>query len=324
MKKLLFVFNPKSGKAMIRFHLLDILALFNQEGYEVTVCTTQYAGHAKEIVMERAKNYDLLVCSGGDGTLNEVVNGVMYAEASPIVGYIPSGSTNDFGTSLGLSKNMLQSAEIAINGSPFACDLGLFNDRYFSYVAAFGAFTAVTYMTPQNIKNIWGHQAYIWEAVKALSDIKPIPMTIEYEVQEGNEQRHVKIEDEFLYGMISNSEQVAGIKGLSGQNVNMQDGLFEGLFVANPKNPLELPSTITAILMKMPDKYVYSFRAANIQITTPEPIGWTLDGEFGGNVTDVTIKNCKQAFLIQVPTEKEREMMRQSELLLEEEEKENL
>ncbi|MGN0299492.1 MAG: diacylglycerol/lipid kinase family protein [Lachnospiraceae bacterium] len=307
MKKLLFVFNPKSGKAMIRLYLMDIIDIFNREGYAVTVCTTQYSGHATEIVRAMAKEYDLLVCSGGDGTLNEVINGIMGIENAPIVGYIPSGSTNDFGNSLGLSKNMLHSAEIAIKGCPFACDLGLFNERYFSYVAAFGAFTAVTYMTPQFTKNVLGHQAYIWEAVKTLNSIKPIPMKVEYVVEEDDEERHVTIEDEFLYGMVSNSEQVAGIKGLAGRNVNMQDGLFEGLFVAKPKNALELPTTITAIFMKMPDKYIYSFKSAQIHITTSEAIGWTLDGEFGGEVTEVDIQNCKQALRIQVPTEKELE-----------------
>lgn len=316
MKKLLFIFNPKSGKAAIRYPLLDILELFNNEGYEVTVFTTQHSNHATELVMEYANRYDLLVCSGGDGTLNEVINGIMHIEHPPVVGYIPSGSTNDFGRSLGLSKNMLQSAEIAINGYPFACDLGLFNKRFFSYVAAFGAFTEVTYMTPQNVKNMLGHQAYIWEAVKNLSNIKPISMCIEYSVEENGETRFIKIEDEFLYGMISNSERVAGIKGLSGQNVDMQDGLFEGLFVANPKNPLELPQTITSIFMKLPDKYVYSFKTSEIKIQSFEPVGWTLDGEFGGDVTDVTIRNCKQAFSIQIPTEKELELIRQSELEL--------
>lgn len=313
MKRLLFVLNPRSGKAMIRYQLMEILELFNKEGYEVTVYTTQYPGHAREIVMQHACNYDLLVCSGGDGTLNEVINGVMYGEGAPIVGYIPAGSTNDFGTSLGLSKNMAQSAEIAVNGCPFACDLGLFNKRYFSYVAAFGAFTAVTYMTPQTTKNMLGHQAYVLEAVKNLSSIKPIPMTVTYTVAQEGQIREITIQDEFLFGMFSNSERVAGIRGLSGKNVDMQDGLFEGLLVANPKNPLELPVTITAIFTKMPDKYIYSFKTASLKIACPEPVGWTLDGEFGGEVREAEIKNCKQALLIQTPTEKEAEMIRQSE-----------
>ena len=291
MEKLLFVFNPTSGKAKIRDYLLDILDSFNKSNYQVTVYTTQYQGHAREIVKERGKGYDLIVCSGGDGTLNEVVSGLMELEPMPILGYIPSGTTNDFATSIHIPKDMVLAAKLISKRNVFRCDIGKFNDRYFTYVAAFGAFTAVTYMTPQQTKNVLGHQAYVLEGVKQLSSIKPVHLKIEYD--------DVVIEDDFLYGMVSNSTSVGGFKGLTGKYVELNDGLSEVTLIKNVKNPIGFTNIVTSLLTrKLDSEYFYYFKTNKLKITSKQPIDWVLDGEFGGSHTEVNIENCKEAICI--------------------------
>ena len=175
-KKLLFVFNPRSGKAQIKNQLLDIVDTMVKADYEVTIYPTQCAGDAKEKVEAYAENYDLVVCSGGDGTLDEVVTGMMHRKTKVPLGYIPAGSTNDFASSLGIPKDMEKAAEAAVTGKPFPCDVGLFNGDYFVYVAAFGLFTEVSYKTSQEWKNVLGHAAYILEGAKCLHDIPSFMM----------------------------------------------------------------------------------------------------------------------------------------------------
>ncbi len=293
MKKLLFVFNPYAGKAQIKNHLVDIIDTFNKADYEVTAFATQYSKHAFELVKEKAKNYGLVVCSGGDGTLNEVVSALMSLKNRPLLGYIPAGSTNDFASSLGLPKNMNNAAKAIVNGEKFLVDIGVFNNSFFTYVAAFGAFTEVTYMTPQQTKNILGHQAYILEGAKRLSSIKPIHMVVTYD--------GTVIEDDFLFGMITNATSVGGFKGFPGKNVGLNDGIFEVTLVRNPKSPLELPAIITSLVLRDPNPdYIYVFKTANINFKAQVSVDWVLDGEFGGSVTDVNISNCHQAIEIMV------------------------
>ena len=189
-KKLLFVFNPCSGKAQIKNQLLDIVDTMVKADYEVTIYPTQCAGDAKEKVEAYAGNYDLVVCSGGDGTLDEVVTGMMQCKAKVPLGYIPAGSTNDFASSLGIPKDMEKAAEAAVIGKPFPCDVGLFNGDYFVYVAAFGLFTEVSYKTSQEWKNVLGHAAYILEGAKCLHDIPSFMMQVEY--------NNMRIQDEFI------------------------------------------------------------------------------------------------------------------------------
>ena len=202
MKKMLFIVNPRSGKGQIKNNLLEILDIFNKAGYEPTMHITQSVLDAKETVKAKAADYDVVVCSGGDGTLNETVSGLMEEGIEIPLGYIPAGSTNDFASSLRIPRNMKKAAQLITEGRLFQCDVGTFNERYFNYVAAFGAFTEVSYATPQQMKNVLGHQAYILEAMKKLMSIKPATMILEHD---GG-----RIEGEFLYGMISNSTSVGG------------------------------------------------------------------------------------------------------------------
>lgn len=294
MKKLLFVYNPKAGKSGIVNCLSDVVDTFVKKGYEVTIYPTQCRGDGEVKVRESGKNYDRLVCSGGDGTLDEIVTGLLASETNLPIGYIPAGSTNDFARSIKIPRNMRKAAEVAVSDNLFKCDIGKFNDRYFVYVAAFGLFTDVTYETDQNLKNVLGYAAYVAEAVKRLQSITAIPLTITYddEVITGN----------FLVGMITNSNSVGGMKALTGPNVELNDGLFEVLLVREPENVIELNSIAPAILdRRLKSDCVITFKCSKISIQSDEPIPWTLDGEFGGNVNNVNIVNMNQLVEFVVP-----------------------
>ena len=287
MKKLLFVVNGHSGTGQIKNKLLDIIDIMIKEGYHVQVHTTQEREDATKVVREQAKYYDLVVCSGGDGTLDEAVTGMMQSEVRTPLGYIPAGSTNDFANSLEIPKDMIQAAKTAVLGVPFSCDVGEFNGDYFIYVAAFGIFTDVSYATSQELKNALGHVAYILEGAKRLHTIKSYHMRVEYD---GNE-----IEGDFLLGMITNSTSVGGFKNMTGKDVKLDDGLFEVTLIHKPKNIIEL-NTIIASLTNLKDEtdLIDSFRADSVKFYSEEEIPWTLDGEFGGDHKEVQIKDhCK-------------------------------
>ena len=287
MKKLLFVVNGHSGKGQIKNKLLDIIDIMIKEGYHVQVHTTQEREDATKVVREQAKYYDLVVCSGGDGTLDEAVTGMMQSEVRTPLGYISAGSTNDFANSLEIPKDMIQAAKTAVLGVPFSCDVGEFNGDYFIYVAAFGIFTDVSYATSQELKNALGHVAYILEGAKRLHTIKSYHMRVEYD---GNE-----IEGDFLLGMITNSTSVGGFKNMTGKDVKLDDGLFEVTLIHKPKNIIEL-NTIIASLTNLKDEtdLIDSFRADSVKFYSEEEIPWTLDGEFGGDHKEVQIKDhCK-------------------------------
>lgn len=317
MKKLLFVLNPKSGRAQIKTQLLSILDIFYKEGYESRVHITQKSKDATEIVKMYGEEADLIVCSGGDGTLNETISGLMCFEYPPMLGYIPAGSTNDFASSLHISRNMLQAAKETVTGVPYSIDIGSFcGERYFVYIAAFGAFTEVSYMTPQEKKNLLGHQAYMIEGVKSLLNLKSYRLRIEcfcedefvnpphlchMEEPEKSSQLRVAdvLEGEFIFGMVTNTISVGGFKGLVRQDVSLNDGEFEVLLIRTPKTPAELSSILGCMMLKEEQNdYVYKFKTRSLHITSEEPIDWVLDGEFGGNYTEVDIKNLQNRMKI--------------------------
>ncbi len=293
MKKLLFIFNPHAGKAQIKSRLLQIVDLMVKRGYDVTIYPTQAKRDALKIVQKRAEEFDLIVCSGGDGTLDEAVSGMMLSGKKVALGYIPAGSTNDFANSLKIPKDMVKAAEIAISGKTFACDVGMFNEKPFVYVAAFGMFTAVSYKTRQEWKNILGHAAYLLEGVKSLTEIASYRLCVECEGK--------VIEDEFIYGMITNSNSVGGFKNMTGKNVLLDDGKFEVTLIRMPKNIVEL-HTILGSLTKRIDNtdLIYSFKSDCITFLSEEKVSWTLDGEYGGSLHEVTVRNLRQALEIMV------------------------
>lgn len=293
-KKLLFLVNPKAGKARIKNYLLEIIDILIKAGYQVTTHITQEKGDAMQQVMKQGENFDLLVCSGGDGTLDEVVTGMVKSGKSTPIGYIPAGSTNDFAGSLGLPKNMIKAANVIAEGNIFACDIGAFNRDIFVYVAAFGNFTDVSYDTGQEMKNMLGHMAYILEGMKRLAAIKSYPMRFAY----GDEV----IEGDFLFGMITNSVSVGGFKHLTGKNVALNDGELEVTLVRKPANPVELNRLIAALLERdMGNEFIYWFKTKKLLVESKEEVAWTLDGEFGGNHTRVVIEDYKETLQIMVP-----------------------
>lgn len=294
MKKMLFIFNPRSGRERLRTKLLDILDLFVKAGWEVTVHVTQRAGDAKERVEQKGGRVDLLVCSGGDGTLNEVVSGMMAwsREQRPQLGYIPAGSTNDFAASLELSKNLLRAASTAVAGSPFAIDVGRFGEnRYFAYVAAFGAFTEVSYKTPQEAKNVLGHQAYMLEAVKRIAGLKSYHMRFFWDDQQ--------LEEEFILGMVTNTISIGGFKGLVQPRVALNDGEFEVMLIRKPRNPKDIQSIVGCLINKDAENdCVYMFRTSRLRMESEEIVDWTLDGEYGGGVQEICIENLREEIVV--------------------------
>ena len=296
MKKLLFIYNPNAGTGVLKPKLSDVLDIFVKAGYEVTVYPTQCYHDAKKKAGSYTDTYDLVVCSGGDGTLDEVVTAMMAREDKVPIGYIPTGTTNDFASSLRIPKNLLDAANIAVNGVPFACDVGRFNKGIFVYVAAFGLFTDVSYETKQEMKNVLGHLAYVLEGTKRIFNIPSYHMKVTLDDQ--------VIEDDFVYGMVTNSKSVGGFKGMVGKDVVFDDGEFEVTLIKSPKNPIELNEVVGALVLKQADqKHMYSFKTGHIKFESIEEIPWTLDGEYGGSHDTVEIRDAKKALQIMVDPE---------------------
>ncbi len=289
-KKMLFVFNPMSGKGNIKTHLLSIVDIFVKGGWDVSVRPTQNAKDAFEYVRENGEKFELIAVSGGDGTLNQVIRGVMCIEEEkrPKIGYIPAGTTNDFASNMKIPKNMKKAARNIVDGIEFKCDIGLFNYKNFIYIAAFGAFTDVAYETSQQSKNVMGHMAYVLEGAKKLPGLKPYHMHIRYSDEE--------IEGDFIYGMVSNTNYLGGFKAEKAFRAQLNDGLFEVVLVKNPKNVIETQDILSRLLMQdlSSDAFV-TFRTDKIAFVSEEEVPWTLDGEFGGNVFAAEITTEKQA-----------------------------
>ena len=297
MKRLLFIYNPHAGKELLKPKLADVIDIFVKAGYEVVAYPTQaYRDAYKKIKKYDSNEYDLVVCSGGDGTLDEVVTGMMMRENKTPIGYIPAGTTNDFASSLHISKNMLEAADTIVTGTPFSFDIGQFNDDYFVYIAAFGIFTDVSYETKQSMKNILGHMAYILEGTKRLFNIPSYKIKVTHDGE--------TIEDEFIFGMVTNSRSVGGFKRITGENVIFDDGVFEVTLFKTPKNPVELNELIGAVVMRQINSdRIYSFKSGEVRFESVEAIPWTLDGEYGGTHEEVVIKNKNQALQIMVKEE---------------------
>lgn len=297
-KKLLFIYNPHSGKEKIKANLSDIIECFVCLDYEVTIYSTRAKQDATRIVCDCCQDnvYDTIVCSGGDGTLNEVVSGVMQLKERPYIGYIPSGTTNDFSTSLHIYKDMEKAAATIGTGKTFTCDIGSINDRFFTYVVGFGAFTDVSYETSQAAKNMLGRLAYILEGAKRLASLKSYHIHLEYDGQ--------VLEDDFIYGMISNSESVGGFKLMGKREISLDDGVFEIFMIRRPKNLIELQIILNTLLMEKENpKFIFTASAKEVTLHSDEPISLSVDGEFGGTYQDIFIKNNEKAVKFIIPEE---------------------
>lgn len=294
-KRMLFFVNPKAGQLELKNGLMDILQVFTAGGYDVTVHPTQGPKDLTEWMTQEAGNYDLVVCAGGDGTLNEAVSGLMKLEHRPPLGYIPGGTVNDVAATLGLSHNPVEAARDIVHGKPYAMDIGSFGpDRWFTYVAAFGAFTDVAYETPQHDKRIFGRVAYLVNGVKSLGEIKPIPVRIEVNGQ--------TVEDEVLLGLVCSTTSVGGFRAKSDLGIRLDDGLSEVVLVKNITTLADL-NALGALLLKreFDPNFFYTFQTSQIHFEFPAPVKWTLDGEFGGTIQQVDVKNNNKAVEIMVP-----------------------
>lgn len=289
--KVLFIYNPHSGKIALKNHIWDILNTFSVANYDLTVKACNLGVDIAKYVNDVCADYDLIICSGGDGTLNRVINGIVKKDKIVPVGYIPSGSTNDYASSLKLPKTMEKCADAITKGQIYKYDIGKFNEDYFIYVAAFGLFSEVSYATDQNIKNVIGHAAYIVEGIKSLTDVK----TYHLKVKSDNEE----FEDDFIFGMISNTTSVGGVYDMSKQDVKLDDGLFEVLLVKKPNSILDLNKLGMYFLGNQEsNKYIKHFKCKEIEIIPDQEMPWSLDGEYGGLPTDVNIKVCYQKIQI--------------------------
>lgn len=288
-KRLLLIMNPYAGQKSGKKHLADILELFCKAEYVPTVFMTTGAGNGYVLAKTHATQADLVVCVGGDGTFNEVMSGVIDSKANVPIGYIACGSTNDFASGLGLSKTPLRAAQDILDGTPKAYDVGLFGERYFSYVASFGAFTRASYTTPQNLKNALGHLAYILEGIKDLPNIRPVHMRIE--------TPDAAFEDDYIFGAISNSTSLGGILTIDPNTVDMNDGLFELLLIKYPQNATELNECIRCLQEKNYHSSMITFHSTDrLTITADETVDWTLDGEHEPGHAQITVINKHNAY----------------------------
>ena len=291
MKKMLFVMNPYAGMRKANRYLADIIALFNRADYDVTTYMTAGPGDAIEVVERKAREMDVVVCCGGDGTFNETISGILRSGCDVPVGYIPAGSTNDFATSLKLSSNIMQAAADIVVGEPQRYDVGRFGNRYFSYVASFGAFTRASYSTPQSVKNALGHTAYLLEGISELSQIKKEHVRLELDGR--------VVEDDFLFGAISNSTSVAGILTLDPRKVDMRDGKFEVLLVRSPVDLAEISECIRAVQKQEYNCSMITFCSAEkIRVYANPDMAWTLDGEKEEGHEMVEVENLHHAVQI--------------------------
>ena len=294
-KTLLLIVNPKAGKRRSLSFFFDVISIFSEAGYLVSLRQTQGPGDAVRLAREEGQHFDLVVCYGGDGTLNQTVNGLMALPAPPPVGYIAGGSTNDFAASLRLPADPVETAKHVVDNPGRWLDVGRFNDRHFIYIASFGAFTKASYAAPQNIKNDLGHLAYIIEGVKDLPTLRYYRAKVDAdgEIFEGR----------FLFGAVTNATSIGGLIKLSREDVVMDDGKFELLLVPEPKSLAALNDMLRALILQEFDDNntgLIMRHVSRISITTEEALPWSLDGEPSPAVSQVEIENLQQKLLVQV------------------------
>ena len=293
MKKLLLIINPVAGRNQAQADLFKMVRVFAEHDCEVTVYPTRGPQDCTRKVLADAGRFDLVVCCGGDGTLNEMVSGMMQREDPVPMGYIPLGSTNDFAASLHLPSHVEEAALRCVEGPAFHMDVGSLNDRYFNYIAAFGAFTEASYATPQQIKNALGHLAYILEGVKSLGRLQPIHVRITADGE--------SFEEDYLFGAVTNTVSLRGVLRLDPSRVLLDDGMYELLLVKNPQNPAEAQAMLSALMLQNYDgPLVRMLRASDILFESNHEISWTIDGEFGGSFSTTHILNNKNAVTLMV------------------------
>lgn len=293
-KKVLFIINPGAGRGKVKKNFPEIIKKFENMGFNVQTVYTRLDYSPTQILEKYGKDIEIVICCGGDGTLNEVINGIVKLNLNIKTSFIPLGTTNDFAKTIHLCPKKMAELNDINNVEEFVIDVGKFNEKYFNYVAAFGAFTEVSYGTPRKLKKIFGRLAYILEAIRCLTKIKGYKIKVKFNNQE--------VEDKFIYGAISNSKSVGGFKWFKKKEVELDDGKFEMLLIKEPKNIIKLVKTLISLLSKNYNNsnFVYS-KIEKVELESEESIKWTLDGELGGNTNKVTISNINKRIKYMIP-----------------------
>ncbi|MBR6513564.1 MAG: diacylglycerol kinase family lipid kinase [Clostridia bacterium] len=296
-KKALMVINPTAGKQAIKGQMFSVIDTMCSNGYEPTVLTTAAKGDCTEFVRSRLSEYDIIVCCGGDGTLNEAITGMIdYEGECPPIGYVPCGTTNDMASSLGLPKTIKKAVKNVIEGTPHYHDIGKFGDMaYFSYIASFGAFTKVSYSTPQSAKNVFGHFAYVLNGAAELGNIKNYHVKLTFD--------DTVIEDDIIYLSITNTRSFAGLFSFPTDEVSLSDGLFEVLLVKNPKNVVDVSNILTNISKNNfnDEKTMSLFHTSKLRVELDEAVTWTIDGEQSPEISEVDIEVVANKIKICLP-----------------------
>lgn len=293
--KLLLLVNKKSGKEIIERYVPKIIEEFQKNNFEVDLEYTKVTNNATQIIKNYDKDFDIVVCCGGDGTLNQTISGLMEINKKVSVGFIPLGTANDFAKNFNITDDILNLPYNILSYKPKKCDTGKFNDKYFNYIAAFGVCTKVSYTTKKSLKKRFGKKAYYMKAIKEFFHIKSYKVKLIFDNQ--------VIEDEFVYGGISNSVSIAGIQWLKPEDIDLSDGKFEGIFIRKPKNPIQTFRIFYSIASKKYEnqKEILYFKTDNLQIEISDNVAWTLDGEYGGSYDKVNINNIKENIEFIVP-----------------------
>lgn len=290
-KKLLFIVNPIAGRRKSRTPLFDAAAVFSQAGYLLSIHQTSASGDAAKTAAKEGRHYDVVVAAGGDGTLNEVISGLMELKKPPLLGYLPQGTTNDFASSLHISQDPAEAATAIVRQEPRLLDIGRWNDRHFVYVASFGAFTRTSYTASQAAKNALGHLAYILESMKDLSTLRPYKVKLTADGE--------NLDGEYLFGAVCNSTSIGGLMKLDPQRVVLDDGLFEMLLIPSPKTASDLQNLVRALLNQHYDSEGLVFRhVASLHMEPAEKLPWSLDGEYASPAPTVDIQNCRRALSV--------------------------
>ncbi|MBR2831827.1 MAG: YegS/Rv2252/BmrU family lipid kinase [Oscillospiraceae bacterium] len=288
LKSLMLIVNPFSGRGKAKEFLYDILEQFCHKGYLVNVFLAGGPDSVEELARKYAGGFEMVVCVGGDGTLSDTISGLMYSEVRPPVGYIPMGTANDMASTLDLSHNPVEAAKRIVNGTSFPLDVGAYKDRFFTYVAAFGAFTEVSYSTPQNEKRALGHLAYVFRGISSVASIKPKHTVVEYD---GG-----VLEDDYIFGSVTNSTSVAGMVKLDPSDVSLSDGEFEIILVKQPMNLVEFSDLVDNVThQNFQSENLKLLHSKKVRFTFDEPVDWTRDGENGGRHRVIEIENRASA-----------------------------
>lgn len=290
--KVLLIVNPHAGKMKSKIGMFDIISLLSSKGYLVTAHCTTGPKDATETVLTQTAGHDMVVCCGGDGTLNEVISGMVQLEKPVPIGYVPTGSTNDYARTLGIPAKIKKAAKIMSMGTPTPLDVGRLNeDIYFTYVASFGAFTKLSYKTPQRMKNKLGHLAYVLGGIQQISEIHPYRAKITTD--------RFSAEGDFIFGAITNTTSLGGVLNLNKRDVDLSDGKFEVLLIRQPQNTLELTDILNGLVRQQYDaRHIFFFRTNHLELEFESDASWTVDGEFGGSHQRVVIENLHKAIEI--------------------------